>query len=153
MPSPEMTTNRETYITIGTSFLGSISILDTISTSLSFPSSRPIQVFFTSPTISTIVSISKSKGVRSKVKPKTPLKKFLTSKEINEDINLDKEIVITKLDLDNATIDEMRLVSKLLEKKVRQKQLRDESDREFTIIENAKNIITKAIGVDFNSSQ
>ena len=47
----------------------------------------------------------------------------------------------------------MRLVSQLLEQKAKQKQLREERDREFRIIESAKNILTEAIVVDVDSSQ
>lgn len=47
----------------------------------------------------------------------------------------------------------MRLLSQLLEQKTKQKELREERDREFRIIESAKNIFTKAIGVDVDSSQ
>ena len=47
----------------------------------------------------------------------------------------------------------MRMLSQLLEQKARQRQLRNERDREYSIIENAKCIITEAIGVDVDSSQ
>ena len=47
----------------------------------------------------------------------------------------------------------MRLASQLLEKKAKQKQLRLERDKEFRIIESAKNIITEAIGVKVDSTQ
>ena len=47
----------------------------------------------------------------------------------------------------------MRLVGQLLEQKAKQKQLREERDREFRIIENAKNILIETIGVDVDSSQ
>ena len=53
------------------------------------------------------------------VEHKQPLKLLITSKEIEEDIDLDNEIEIPKLDFEIATIDEMRLVSQLLEKKAR----------------------------------
>ena len=89
----------------------------------------------------------------SEVEPKTQLKLLISGKEIEEDIDLDKEIEIPKLDFDNATVEQMRLVSQLLEQKAKQKQLREERDREFRIIESAKNILTKAIGVDVDSSQ
>ena len=78
---------------------------------------------------------------------------MITSKEIEEGIDLDSEIEIPKLDFDTATVEEMRLASQLLEKKARQKQLRVERDREYRIIENFKNIVTKAIGVDVDSTQ
>ena len=67
---------------------------------------------------------------------------MITGKEFEEDIDLDTEIEIPKIDFDIATIEEVRFISQLLEKKARQKQLRSERDKEFRIIENAKNIIT-----------
>ena len=45
------------------------------------------------------------------------------------------------------------MLSQLLEQKARQRQLRNERDREYSIIENAKCIITEAIGVEVDSSQ
>ena len=47
----------------------------------------------------------------------------------------------------------MRMISQLLEKKARQKQLRSERDKEYKILENARNIITEAIGVEVDSTQ
>lgn len=105
--------------------------MDSSSALVSIPSIGIIQVFTTSPTVSTIVSVSKSKVVMLEVEPKTPLKLLINRKEIEEDIDLDKEIEIPKLYFHNATVEEMRLVSQLLEKKARQKQLREERDREF----------------------
>jgi hypothetical protein len=78
---------------------------------------------------------------------------LISGKEIEEDIDLDEDIEIPKLYFDNTTIDQMRLVSQLLQKKAKQKQLREERDREFRIIESAKNILTESIGVDVDSSQ
>ena len=74
-------------------------------------------------------------------------------KEIEEDINLDEDIEIPKWDFDNATIDQMQLASQLLLKKVKQKKLREERDKEYKIIESAKNILTKVIGVEVDTSQ
>ena len=45
------------------------------------------------------------------------------------------------------------MISQLLEKKAKQKKLRSERDKEYTIIENARNIITGAIGVEVDSTQ
>ena len=61
--------------------------------------------------------------------------------------------MIPKVDYDNATIEEMRLSSQLIEMKATQKQLRSERDKEYRIIENAKNIITDAISVEVDSTQ
>ena len=47
----------------------------------------------------------------------------------------------------------MRRASQLLEKKARQKQLMSERDKEYRIIESAKNIIAEAIGVEVDSTQ
>ena len=85
--------------------------MDSVSTPVSIPSIGPIQVFLASPTILIIVSIPKSKAVLSEVEPKKPLKLLITGKEIDEDIELDSEIEIPKLDFNIATVDEMRLVS------------------------------------------
>ena len=78
---------------------------------------------------------------------------MITSKEIEEDIDLDTEIEILKIDFDTAIVEEMRRASQILEKKARKKQLRSERDKEYTIIENAWNIIAEAIGVEVDSTQ
>ena len=77
-----------------------------------------ISSFTASPSTSTIVSIPKVKPV---VETRQPLKLLLTGKEIEEDIDLDTEIEIPKIDFNTATIEEMRMISQLLEKKARQK--------------------------------
>ena len=53
---------------------------------------------------------------------------MFSSKTLDEEIDLDKDIVIPKIDLDTASVDEMRMLSQLLEQKARQKQLRHERD-------------------------
>ena len=45
------------------------------------------------------------------------------------------------------------MISQLLGKKARQKHLRSERDKEYMIIENARDIITEAIGVEVDSTQ
>ncbi|GLJ52043.1 hypothetical protein SUGI_1106800 [Cryptomeria japonica] len=85
------------------------SILETVGTSMSLP----IPVITASPTLSTIVTTSKDKEVSTEVIQKTPLKLLLTGKAIEEDIDLDKEIVIPQIDLNIASIDEMRLISQI----------------------------------------
>ncbi|GLJ40331.1 hypothetical protein SUGI_0829180 [Cryptomeria japonica] len=125
------------------------SILEIVGTSMSLP----IPVITASPTLSTIITTSKDKEVSTKVIQKTPLKLLLTGKAIEEDIDLDKEIVIPQIDLNTASIDEMRLISQLLEQKAKQKQLRSERDREFNIINGAKTILTDALGIKFDPSQ
>ncbi|GLJ41042.1 hypothetical protein SUGI_0849690 [Cryptomeria japonica] len=125
------------------------SILETVGTSMSLP----IPVITASPTLSTIITISKDKVVSTEVIQKTPLKLLLTDKAIEEDIDLDKEIVIPQIDLNTASIDEMRLISQMLEQKAKQKQLRSERDREFNIINGAKTILTDALGIKVDPSQ
>ncbi|GLJ49406.1 hypothetical protein SUGI_1045760 [Cryptomeria japonica] len=85
------------------------SILEIVGTSMSLP----IPVITASPTLSTIVTTSKDKVVSTEVIQKTPLKLLLTGKAIEEDINLDKEIVIPQIDLNTTSIDEMRLISQI----------------------------------------
>ncbi|GLJ28490.1 hypothetical protein SUGI_0560470 [Cryptomeria japonica] len=125
------------------------SILETVGTSMSLP----IPVITASPTLSTIITTSKDKVVSTEVIQKTPLKLLLTGKAIEEDIDLDKEIVIPQIDLNTASIDEMRLISQMLEQKEKQKQLRSERDREFHIINGAKTILTDALGIKVDPSQ
>ena len=47
----------------------------------------------------------------------------------------------------------MQTFGELLHKKAKQKRLREERDKEFKIIEDAKNILTEAIGIEVDSSQ
>ena len=86
------------------------------SVSISIQSLYPISSFTASPSSSTIVSIPKVKLV---VKTKQPLKLLLTGKEIEEDIDLDTKIEIPKIDFNTTTIEEMMMISQLLEKKAR----------------------------------
>ncbi|GLJ24337.1 hypothetical protein SUGI_0464530 [Cryptomeria japonica] len=129
------------------------SILGTVGTSMSLPLVNPIPVITATSTLSTIVTTSKDKEVSTEVIQKTPLKLLLTGKAIEDDIDLDKEIVIPQIDLNTASIDEMRLISQLLEQKAKQKQLRSERDREFNIINGAKTILTDALGIKVDPSQ
>ena len=128
--------------------LRNISVLDLVS--ISIQSLYPISSFTTSPSTSTIVSIPK---VKPAVETKQPLKLLLASKEIEEDIDLDTEIEIPKIDFNTSTIEEMMMISQLLEKKAKKKQLRSERDKEYTIIENARNIIVEATCVEVDSTQ
>ena len=96
-------------------------VFDPVNTSIGIQSSNHVPVFTTIPSISTIVSIPKFQPVITEVKQKHPLKLLITRKEIGEDIDLDIEIMIPKIDFDNATIEEMRLASQLIEKKAMQK--------------------------------
>ena len=47
----------------------------------------------------------------------------------------------------------MQAFGELLQKKAKQKRLREERDKEFKIIEDAKNILAEAIGIEVDSSQ
>ena len=76
-----------------------------------------------------------------------------TSKEIEEDIDLDTTIEIPKIYFDTAIVEEMRREGQLLEKKARKKKLTSERDKEYRIIKSSKNIIVEAIGVEMVSTQ
>ena len=67
--------------------------------------------------------------VKPVVEPKKTLKLLMSGKDIKEDIDLDTEINIPKIDFNSATIEEMMQISQLLEKKAKQKQLKAERDR------------------------
>ena len=67
------------------------------------------------------MSIPKVKPVITEVEQRKPLKLLITGKEIEEDIDLDTEKKIPKIDFDTTTIEEMRLASQLLEKKAKKK--------------------------------
>ena len=47
----------------------------------------------------------------------------------------------------------MQTFSEILQKKAKQQRLREERDKEFKIIEDAKNILAEAIGIEIDSSQ
>ena len=100
-------------------FLGNISVLDSVSTPIGIQTLSPISLFTASPSISTIVSVPKVKPIITEVQQRQPLKLLITSKEIEEDIDLDIEIEIPKIDFDTAIVEEMRRESQLLEKKAR----------------------------------
>ena len=99
--------------------LSSISVFYSVNTPIGIQSLSPIPFFSTSPSISTIVCIPKIKPVITEVEQRQPLKNLITSKEIEEDIDLDTEIEIPKIDFDTASVEEMRRASQLLEKKAR----------------------------------
>ena len=66
---------------------------------------------------------------------------------------MDEEIEIPKWDFDNITGDQMHIASHLLQKKAKKKKLREERDREYKIIGDAKNIFIEAIDVEVDTSQ
>ena len=74
-------------------------------------------------------------------------------KEIIEDIDLDEEIVFQNWDIYNLTPEKMQIFGEILYKKVKQQRLREERDKEYKIIDDAKNILAEAIGVEIDSSQ
>ena len=47
----------------------------------------------------------------------------------------------------------MHIVGELLQKKAKQQKLREERDREYKIIDDARNIFSKAIGIEVDTSQ
>ena len=106
--------------------LSSISVLDSVSVSIQSLLS-PLSTFTASPSSSTIVSIP---TVKPAVEPKKTPKLLMSGKEITEDIDLDTEIDIPKIDFNLATIEEMMQISQLLEKKAKQKKSKSERDRE-----------------------
>ena len=145
---------------VSTSFFDTITlptlVLDLSSILVSVPSVGTISFFTTSPTVSTIVSILDSKALSTmtvgpKAKPST---RFLSKgMDIEEDIDLDEEIEILKWDFSNLTADQMHTVGELFQKKEKQKKLREEKDREYKIIDDAKNILSEAIGIEVYSSE
>ena len=50
------------------------------------------------------------------------------------------------------TLDQMQTFGELLHKKAKLQRLREERDREYKIIEDTKNILTEAIGIEIDSS-
>ena len=68
-------------------------------------------------------------------------------------IDLDEEILIPSWDITNLTLDQMHIFGELLQKKARQQRLREERNREFKILEDAKNILSQAIGSEIDTSQ
>ena len=47
----------------------------------------------------------------------------------------------------------MHIVGELLQKKQKQKKLKEERDKEYKIIDDAKNVLSEAIGIEIDSSQ
>lgn len=47
----------------------------------------------------------------------------------------------------------MHIVGELLQKKEKHKKLREETDIEYKIIDDAKNILTEVIGINVDTSQ
>ena len=75
------------------------------------------------------------------------------SKEIEDDIDLDEEIVIPNWDIYRLNPNQKHTFGKLLQKKEKQKRLREEIDKEYKIIEDAINILTEATRIEVDSSQ
>ena len=74
-------------------------------------------------------------------------------KEKGDDIDLDEEIFIPKWDISNLNPDQMQIFGELLQKKEKKKRLREERNKEFKIIEDAKNILAEAIRIVVDTSQ
>ena len=115
-----------------------------------------VSILATSPTISIIVSIPSTQEISARTvetKPQ-PSTIFLSKqKEKDEDVDLDEEIVIPNWDISKLNLDQIQTFRELLQKKAKQKRLREERDKEFKIIEDAKNIIVEALSIEFDSSQ
>ncbi|GLJ27407.1 hypothetical protein SUGI_0538050 [Cryptomeria japonica] len=137
-------------------------IVSTVATSIA--QSLPITSQLQTPTVTSsteLQSMSLSIGMQSVASTEQQVTSSVTEITtspaaciaIEDDIDLDKEIVIPQIDLNTASIDEMRLISQLLEQKAKQKQLRSERDREFNIINGAKTILTDALGIKVDPSQ
>ena len=143
----------------------SIPTIDQLSTSLIEASSTMQQAqalvtpIFTIPFISiplafsivTSILLISAKLVEHKLQMSTS---FLWSgKGKEEEIDLDEEILIPIWDITNLTLDQMHIFGELLRKKARQQRLREERNREFKILEDAKNILSQAIGTKIDTSQ
>ena len=74
-------------------------------------------------------------------------------KNKEEDIDLDENIVILNWEISNLNLDQMHIVGELLQKKAKQKRLREERNREFQVLEDAKNILAEALGTEVDTSQ
>ena len=95
----------------------STSVLDSTSIPISISSVGTISIFTASPTISTIVSISDTKALSTRiVEPKAQLSTKVLSKwkEIEDDIDLDEEIEIHKWDIHNLSVDQMHEFGEIL---------------------------------------
>ena len=77
----------------------------------------------------------------------------MSGKGKEEEIDLDEEIVIPNWDISNLTPNQMHIFGELLQKKERQQRLREERNKEFKILEDAKNILTQALSTEVESSQ
>ena len=74
-------------------------------------------------------------------------------KEKEEDIDLDEEIIIPNWDISNLNLDQMKIFGELLQKKSKKQRLKEERNKEFKIIKDAKNILAGAIGIEVDTSQ
>lgn len=106
--------------------------------------------------MSTIISISSTKAISVRtIEPKVQLStKFLSiRKELEEEIDLDEKIIILNWDISELTSNQMQLFGELLQKKAKQYKLKEERDKEFKIIEDAKNILVEVISIEIDSSK
>ena len=72
---------------------------------------------------------------------------------MEEEIDLDEEIVILNWEISKLNLDQMQTFGELLPKKAKQERLREDRDKEFKIIEDAKKILAEAIGIEVDNSQ
>ena len=119
------------------------SILALIGTPTSISTISAISIFTASPTISTIVSIPSTQEISARkveTKPQLSTKILGKGKEKEEDVDLDEEILILKWDISKLTPNRMQTFEELLQMKAKEKRMREERDKEFKIIKDAKNI-------------
>ena len=74
-------------------------------------------------------------------------------KEKEEEIYCDEIIVIPNWDISKLNLDQMQTFGEILQKKTKQQRLREKRDKEFKIIEDAKNILVEATSIEVDSSQ
>lgn len=87
------------------------------------------------------MQIKSTKIVENKPQPSTKVSTKNKGKE--EEIDLDKDIVILNWDISTLNPDQMNIMDKLLQKRARQHKLREEKSRENQVLEDAKNIILR----------
>ena len=102
-------------------------------------------------TIVTSIPLISTNSVETKLQLSTS---FLWSgKGKEEEIDLDEEIIILNLDITNLTPNQMHIFGELLQNKARKQRLREERNKEFKFLKDAKNILSQELGTKIDSSQ
>ena len=115
-----------------------------------------ISTFVSIPSISIIVTIPSMQIVSTKIverKPQLSTKVSSKDKGKEEDIDLDEDIVIPNWDISTINLDQINIISELLQKKAKQKKLREEKRRENQVLEDVKNILIDALSTEVDSTQ